>query len=125
MIVLHNSLDKKSRNFVENYTTETDTILDWYKGGRDLWIEGGNTLVGVQSFPAVVVNVPAHNYEQAKPPNAYNKTATNNIVVEAHQKPICNITTKQDVLDAVDDINDLIRLHNTQKSDNVSVIVVS
>ena len=121
MIVLHNSLDKKSRDFVENYTTEIDTIVDWYNGGRDLWIEGGNTLVGVQSFPAVVVNVPAHNYEQA----IEGEGIFNNIVIAAHQKPICNVTTKQDVLDIVDDINDYIRLHNTQNSENVSVIVVS
>ena len=120
MIVLHNSLSKKSRDFVENHTTESDTVLDWYNGGRKLWIDGGNTLVGVQAFPAVVVEVPAHNYYQDE--DFAGKNERINITIEAHQKPICGVSTKQEVLVEIDDINDLIRLHNTQNSDNVSEI---
>ena len=60
MIVLHNSGDKASRDFVASLGARPGlVVLDWYKGGREEWMaRGGN--MGVSAFPAIVVEVPAY-----------------------------------------------------------------
>ena len=57
MVILHSSQSKESRDFVAQHTSSTDTIYDWYKGGREAWIAAGGTL-GVRAFPSVIVDMP-------------------------------------------------------------------
>jgi len=59
MIVLHNSHDRESREFVENHCGPDDEIYDWYKGGREEWVEKHGTMQ-VSAFPSVIVDIPAH-----------------------------------------------------------------
>lgn len=57
MIILHNSLDKESRDFVAAHGAGA-TVYDWYKGGREAWVALGGT-DKVSAFPSVLVDVPA------------------------------------------------------------------
>ena len=58
MIILHNSLDKDSRDFVAAHGAGA-TIYDWYKGGREVFWAAGHT-DGVSAFPSVVVDIPGY-----------------------------------------------------------------
>ena len=53
MIILHNSLDKKSREFVAQYG-EGQTVIDWYQdqAARDSYLAQG--LPSPSSFPSLV-----------------------------------------------------------------------
>ena len=73
MIILHNSLDEESRDFVAAHeptlggftagvATTPDgktTVYDWYKGGRDAFWAAGHT-DKVSAFPSVIVDIPTH-----------------------------------------------------------------
>jgi len=57
MIVLHNSYDGASLEFVRLHTGPGDEIYDWYKGGREAWAAKGGTM-HVSAFPSVIVDIP-------------------------------------------------------------------
>lgn len=57
MIILHNSLDKESREFVAAHPGAM--VYDWYNGGREEWV-GINGTIKVSAFPSVIVDVPAY-----------------------------------------------------------------
>lgn len=77
MIILHNSLDKESRDFLSTTITELGTTLDsfvngvadtadnnhtvydWYLGGREAFWDTGNTHK-VSAFPSVIIDIPSH-----------------------------------------------------------------
>lgn len=59
MIYLHNSLSKESRAFFDAHIQPTDTVYDWYQGGREAFIAAGGT-DRVSAFPSVVVDIPSH-----------------------------------------------------------------
>ena len=77
MIILHNSLDRESREFVaaaiadfgttlgpfsDGVAVTEDgriTIYDWYAGGRDAFWAAGHT-DKVSAFPSVIVDIPTH-----------------------------------------------------------------
>ncbi len=58
MIILHNSLDKESRDFVSAHGSGA-TVYDWYKGGREAFWALGHTH-GVSAFPSVIVDIPSY-----------------------------------------------------------------
>lgn len=59
MIVLHNSYDRQSREFVETHCGPGDVIYDWYRGGREAWTAKRGTM-RVSAFPSVVVDIPSY-----------------------------------------------------------------
>lgn len=77
MIILHNSLDKDSRNFLAATLSSLGTTLepfsggvsasmdakhivyDWYRGGREAFWAAGHT-DKVSAFPSVIVDIPTH-----------------------------------------------------------------
>jgi len=64
MIVLHNSMDKDSRDFVDSLgindpNSNRVKIYDWYRGGQEQYYAEGGT-EQPSAFPSVVHTVPAH-----------------------------------------------------------------
>jgi len=57
-IILHNSLDKESRAFVQAHGAGK-TIFDWYKGGREAFWALGHTHE-VSAFPSVIIDIPTY-----------------------------------------------------------------
>ena len=68
MIILHNSLDQDSRDFVTAHGAGA-TVYDWYKGGREAFWAAGHT-DKVSAFPSVIVDIPSHRIppETGPPP---------------------------------------------------------
>lgn len=52
IVILHNSFDRASREFVRRYGSDA-VVYDWYCGGRELWLKMGGTSK-ISAFPSVV-----------------------------------------------------------------------
>ena len=73
MIILPNSLDKQSRDFLASVAPALGaftsgvaltldgktTVYDWYEGGREAFWAAGHTH-GVSAFPSVIVDIPTY-----------------------------------------------------------------
>lgn len=73
MIILHNSLDKESRDFLASVVSALGAftagvastpdgktaVYDWYEGGREAFWAAGHTH-GVSAFPSVIVDIPTY-----------------------------------------------------------------
>ncbi len=96
MIILHSHLQKESRDFVENHSQDSDTILDWYRGGREIWHNKWGESSYPSAFPSVVLDVPEYTDQLG----------------EKLQKTYTTIrmpSTRQEVYDYVEDLNDRIK----------------
>jgi len=60
MIILHNHHSKESRDFVDAHAKPSDTIISWYEGGREEWVDSGGT-DKVSAFPSVVADIPEYD----------------------------------------------------------------
>jgi|TARA_B110000908_G_scaffold60564_1_gene73542 hypothetical protein len=112
MIILHNSLEKDSRAFVATATDGADLtwvngvveigddiIYDWHFGGREAWINAGNTNK-VSAFPSVIHNIPAYKFKF---------DASSDVVdIAAEQVAQREPKTLADVDDYVSNVNDKI-----------------
>ena len=64
LVILHNSYDPVSREFVEVHGETVDDIIDWYNFGEvDRWLEmGGNMRVSAFPSMAIIENGEAEIY---------------------------------------------------------------
>jgi hypothetical protein len=101
MIILHNSRDKDSRNFLTTIigravdtgefvngvlVIDEHTIYDWYKGGREAWWEVGGTK-SVSAFPSVVLSIPEHDVSE--------RTSIDGEVEPAHKREAEQIAVRK------------------------------
>ena len=100
MIILHNSYDRESREFVA--ANPGATVYDWYEGGREAWV-GINGTIKVSAFPSVIVDVPAFTIPA--------RVDADGKVVPAHNVPPEQIAVRKprnlaDVQTRLDELNE-------------------
>ena len=115
MIVLHNSHDKESRDFVRAYaprlgayvagvaTNGKDTVFDWYMGGREAWwaISGTDE---VSAFPSVVIDIPEYDEDVKDADGA----AVGSRTIPARQEVLRKALDIQAVDDRLAEINTML-----------------
>ena len=96
MKILHNSLDRQSREFIAQFEGQPNVeIFDWYNGGRDAWSAAGGTLL-VSAFPTVVIDIPDHRVADANGEIA---------IVANHQRALRKCVDQNDLRGRIDIIN--------------------
>ena len=116
MIILHNSLDKESREFVAQHATPADTIYDWHdRKDFALWVGAGGTQK-VSAFPSVVVDIPAH--DSFDPDDEFLEE------VPAHQEALRKIKDIDDLNERIDKINLKLEKHNSKATQERKVSLV-
>jgi len=101
MIILHNIYDKNSREFIDYIKNQNEphVVIDWYNGGREHYEKcAGHKMC--QTFPSVVIHVPAHK----------EKIPLTEVIVDIDEAHIhcCEPSTLEDIQNKLNEINEIL-----------------
>ena len=99
MIVLHDSNNRRSQEFVANYTSDGDTVYDWQEGGEEEWLKLGG-LWNCETFPCVVFDVPSY---RARVHDRFGNFMRPRVI--SARQYVVSVATMDDVGDALAKIN--------------------